>query len=639
MPSLETLLWYARRLSRMSPAELKHRVREQAHRRQDRGRRFAWAEFGRWDGPVTGLPGFSPARVRGLAEAAGPWAEAAADGRFILLSQAWPPPAAARWWEGGVWFVDPVSGGRWPGAERFAFDVAYRHAHDRGDVKFVWELNRLQFLPAMALGGRAEAAWEVFDGWMAANPPYQGINWTGGIEAASRLASVLALQAIAPRADAGALRAFVEAHASWIDRYPSRFSSANNHRVAELAALFLSAVCAPDMPDAARYARHSRAGLEAEALFQFHADGIGAEQSPTYAAYSLEWFALAGVAADGLGAPLSATLKDRLTLAADALSAFLDDGARTPRIGDDDEGRVLALTQGPEDDYPRSVAALVNRWLGRPVQGGVRPLELRDGLAAGLETPATTPGDGAVSFPLGGYSLWRTPTARGTALLVFDHAPLGFLSIAAHGHADALAIWLHWGEEAVLADAGTYLYHSGGADRDRFRGTAAHNTLSLEGEDQSRIAGAFNWSAHAGSRLVSGGDETTMTAEHDGYRRRFGLIHRRAVSLHGAAEGLLYDVDDRLIGAASRPGLRWASGFTLGPGVQAEVIGGEATLTTAAGRKLTLTARGAVWTVGTAPYSPAFNRREDTVRLELSGLVDARADDGLVSAVGIRLSI
>jgi hypothetical protein len=75
---------------------------------------------------------------------------------------------------------------------------------------------------------------------------------------------------------------------------------------------------------------------------------------------------------------------------------------------------------------------------------------------------------------------------------VFDHGPLGYLSIAAHGHAVARALWLDVANRPVLVDAGTWLYHGGGADRDALRMTAAHNTVLIEGQSQSLPAGAFN---------------------------------------------------------------------------------------------------------------------------------------------------
>jgi hypothetical protein len=40
-----------------------------------------------------------------------------------------------------------------------------------------------------------------------------------------------------------------------------------------------------------------------------------------------------------------------------------------------------------------------------------------------------------------------------------DHGPLGFLSVAAHGHADALSLEVRCGGVDVLADPGTYCYH------------------------------------------------------------------------------------------------------------------------------------------------------------------------------------
>jgi hypothetical protein len=498
----------------------------------------------------------------------------------------------------------------------------------------VREVNRLQFLPAMALGGEADAAWDALDGWMDANPPYQGINWTGGIEAASRLVSLLALIRIAspPESLAVRVRAFVAAHARWIDRYPSRFSSANNHRVAELTALFLCAVCAPGLPHAARYGRETRAELEREVLLQFHSDGIGAEQSPTYAAYSLEWFALAGIAAETFGIPFSEPYRARVRKAAEALVWMLDDQGLAPRIGDDDEGRVLSLTLGLERDYPRSVAALALRWLGERAPATGSAIELRDGLAVRTVPVIDSAPFGLKVFESGGYSVSRRPTSRGTAVLIFDHAPLGLLSIAAHGHADALAVWLSWGEEVIFADAGTFLYHSGDVWRDQFRGTAFHNTLAIEDRNQSRIAGAFNWSAHANAHLVDHSPDA-ITADHDGYVGEFGLTHRRSVTFSDNA----YSVSDKLLGQAKRSGLGWSAGFTLAPGVATDFEGQTVSLKTDGGRRATLRFNGAKPQPKVGHYSDAFNRRQEVVRIELTGGVDTRGADSTVLTMQIVL--
>src|SRR5204862_920481 len=93
---------------------------------------------------------------------------------------------------------------------------------------------------------------------------------------------------------------------------------------------------------------------------------------------------------------------------------------------------------------------------------------------------------------------------------------------AAHGHADALAFTLSMGENEVLADPGTYSYHTDKEWRDYFRGTAAHNTVRIDGEDQSVAGGNFLWLKHARARCThweQGAATERFVGEHDGYTR------------------------------------------------------------------------------------------------------------------------
>ena len=462
---------------------------------------------------------------------------------------------------------------------------------------------------------------------MAANPPYRGVNWTSGVEIATRLVSLFVALALCgappPKELEARLLGFVNAHAKWLMRYPSLFSSSNNHRVSELAGLFLAGLCAPDLPDASTWRDVGRKGLEEQAQRQFHTDGVGVEQSPTYAAYSLEWFILAGTSAEAAGRPFSGAYRSRLALATEHLAWFLDEAGVPPRIGDDDEGRVLQIGQEQEPRYVASVVAAAQRWLGLPeIVSGRRDPALRDVLTpAPVQAPEPMPAPtGFSTFPEGGYSIWRQPTARGLLLLAMDHGPLGFLAIAAHGHADALSVWLRWGTEPILTDAGTYLYHAGGDERDRFRGTSAHNTLMVERTDQSRISGPFNWSRHAQSRLLRSGS-TEVVAQHDGYLRRYGLIHRRALVFEPARILII----DSLLGQARRSKTAWSLGYTLDPAVAVEIEGARARVTTPQGRIVVMTSQGidgeatSQWQDVEGLYSPAFNARRPARRLELSG--------------------
>jgi hypothetical protein len=119
---------------------------------------------------------------------------------------------------------------------------------------------------------------------------------------------------------------------------------------------------------------------------------------------------------------------------------------------------------------------------------------------------------------------------------VFDCGPLGWGRIAAHGHADALAVTLSAGGRPLLVDPGTYAYHTSAAWRHYFRSTLAHNTVTLDGLDQSVSGGNFLWLRKATARTVEadlGAPDTVqrVLGEHDGYARLPDpAIHRRQVA-------------------------------------------------------------------------------------------------------------
>jgi Heparinase II/III-like protein len=127
--------------------------------------------------------------------------------------------------------------------------------------------------------------------------------------------------------------------------------------------------------------------------------------------------------------------------------------------------------------------------------------------------------------------------------MVADAGPLGYLSIAAHGHADALAFTLSAAGRPLLVDPGTYAYHTERDWRDHFRGTAAHNTVCVDGLDQSEIGGNFMWLRKAQAtlhevRLDPSGD--VWDASHDGYARLPDPVrHRRRIEVHHDARRIV----------------------------------------------------------------------------------------------------
>lgn len=532
--------WYWNRLRSMSPPEIAHRFVEQAKKSQSRKMTEGWRCFA--SGALTAvpmLPGLAEsvdAAPAALREDAARAAAGFISGNFTALGVTWPTFTMTDA-QSSIWHLDPVTGRHWP-SDRYCFDVSYRGATEMGDVKYAWEFSRLQFLQPLALDARLSGNVEslafverAIASWHASNIPFKGIGWSSGIELGLRVISLLVVTSLVGDRLSISTRQRIEeilrSHAYWISRYPSRFSSANNHLIAEAAALYLIGTTCPFVKNAERLKMHAEAVLVREAQLQILADGVAAEQSPTYGALTSELLLLCSFVAKRRGASMPDIVARRLAAFAEWIFWLAEPSGIVPAIGDDDEGRVLTLGQD-EPGYATSVAAAIAGFTGHGDRVPPYTPTLRNTLAPPV-VPAPAP-TGTRRFPQGGYTVHRVAASIcPAATLVIDHAPLGYLAIAAHGHADALSFTLAVDGKPLFVDPGTYLYHSGYQWRDWFRNTRAHNTVSVEGAEQSIISGAFNWSHKARTRLdrLENASDTLVLASHDGYEGRFGVRHVR----------------------------------------------------------------------------------------------------------------
>ena len=643
------LRWYSSRLRSMSLREVVYRFGERGKRVASRFQRPDFAQFLEDSEALPKIPGLA-AGIQELADSSNvseTWqvvAEQVKAGRPVVLGQQWPAVSAAE-----KWHVDPVSGKIWP-RDKHCFSIPYRHVSEYGDVKYVWDLNRLQHLqPIAALAvvsdreDLARVCIDELESWIEANRPFDGINWVSGIELALRVVSILLVVTVlgADAFSASQRQRILEtlaAHAYWLMRYPSRFSSANNHLVAEASALYILGRLVPGLRSASSYADYGRRVLSREAFLQILEDGVGAEQSPAYAAFTLEWLSLCREIGRRTDDPFPKTYDRRLIAGGQFLRWITDSRGRQPRIGDDDEGRVLF--GGEEGDgYVNSIMGCLAATLGRSELVPPATTEhLRHGFFG--SPPAASPGPSGVRrFPSGGYTVLRWEGANTEGVWVFDHGPLGYLSIAAHGHADTLAVWLHLNGRPVIVDAGTYLYHSGGLWRDHFRGTGAHNTLMINSLDSSRISGPFNWSEKAVANVTSSSDDSErwyIEAEHSGYEKAFALRHRRR--LERTAQGV-FVLTDTLVGSG---GDRHVSiGFLIHPDLQLDEIDTGWAIEVDAGTRCEIRhegpLHGALHEGEVTPkcgwYSPRFGKKKPAARLVFSGRLSPQQTSRIVVTV------
>lgn len=573
--------WYLRRLSRMGPQEIAGRVSDTVRRR-------------RWRSAPPDCPSVTGARFTAVLPA-GALSAVPADAAKRLVAEADRLMDGHAEFFGVVrddmadpdWWRDPKTGRRAPAG--YAFDVPYRSEDAVGDIKQIWEPSRhhhlTQLAAAYALTGNeryAERVAEHLRSWWEANPPLRGVHWISGIELGIRLLSWVWVRRLLDGWPGAAelfegnpvARNQIWHHQRWLAAFPSRGSSANNHVIAEDAGQF-AAACAFDwFPESARWRAAALRSLDGQLRANTFGSGLNRELATEYHGLVLELGLAALAEADAAGVPVPATTRLVLLRMTDALAAVVDNRLRPPRQGDADDGHGL-IVDGAGTDRWASLLATGDAVFGRlDWWPEVTATDVRTPLLAALAKPArlsvTRPASRPAHFADAGMTILRGPEEIWCRC---DGGPHGFLSIAAHAHADALSVEVRHDGVDVLADPGTYCYHGQPEWRRYFRSTLGHNTLELDGADQSVSGGPFLWTRHARTRVLTAdtsGEVARWSAEHDGYQ---GSVHRRRVELTAESQEL------RLVDEVSGPNRAVRLAFHLGPAITADLVGNRARLT------------------------------------------------------------
>jgi uncharacterized heparinase superfamily protein len=369
-------------------------------------------------------------------------------------------------------------------------------------------------LAVAARRGRSTAAAllsTLVDDWLRAHPIDASDAWHPFV-ASERLISWLVAADLLPDLRPRLRRPIVQ-HALFVERH-LEFDVAGNHLLKNLVALLLAG-CAFDGPASERWRARASTGLGVELERQVLPDGGHYERSPMY----------------------------HVLVLADLLAGLFPAGRRELPIA----VPLAAAVRGMQS---------AARTLIHP--DGNIPL-FNDAVLGEAPLPAQVIGPSTVAvacLPRTGYATLRL--AEG--VLFADCGPPGPDDLPAHVHADALSFELSVGQRRVFVNAGV-LDYSPGPMRDALRGTAAHNTVQVDGQEQSEVWAAFR----VGRRARVGLHQctpSTLVASHDGYAR-LGVSHERRID---AVPGVGWRIQDLLIGrgahrAQSRlrlhPSLTW----------------------------------------------------------------------------------
>lgn len=488
------------------------------------------------------------------------------------------------------WHADFVSGYVWDGGIYYKdlVPILEREFGRGRDVKIPWELSRCQHLPALG-----QAAWLTGDpryydefraqvtDWIRANRPPFGVNWACTMDVAIRAVNWIWAYALfrdevlQDLPFASLLFRSLFAHGRYVAaNLENGTGVTSNHYLADLAGLLFLGVLFRGSPEADAWKGTAIAEIAREIEIQTWPDGADWEASTAYHRLVTEIALTALLLMERSGFRLPA-LRERVAGMLEYLAHYSKPDGLAPQIGDNDDGRLQILGEYDADrrDHRHLLAVAGAAWGDARLFGLAGPRWEEavwfcgpDAVARLLEREAPAP-PGSRLFPHAGVAVLR----HGDVYALIDAGPVGLGGRGAHAHNDTLAVEIQAAGRDLIVDPGTGGYTRDLEQRRRFRATAAHNTVRVDGEeinplpdDPFALPGVDRPSIR---RFVSRRGFDLVEAEHRGYLRLPDpVLHRRLLLLNKRTRRIL--IEDHLEGRGPH---RLEFFFHLAPGTEAFV--------------------------------------------------------------------
>ncbi len=375
------------------------------------------------------------------------------------------------------------------------------------DIKYPWELSRLQHFPRLSLAYRITGRKKYLDAlkdqtedWIRFNPVGFGPNWACTMDISIRAANMAYAYAILgdvqhdePFAveltrNLVAHGRFIANHLEWSEELTG------NHYTADLAGLsVLGSILAPSVYEAEDWIDFARDELAMEIKKQIYPDGWDFEASTTYHRLVLECFLIAAIFLDRAGKRMEKDYQNCLCRMGKFVRDITMPDGSFPLIGDNDSGLFMSLQ--PADlsnlNYIMALAAAVTG------DSSLKPLDHAElqvpeiiwlageagWVSWGEMRPAERPS--TALYPDGGLFILRS--SGHFDMLTFRLGPVGQKGNGGHAHNDQLSVTMWFDSRQIVVDPGTACYTSDPVKRNFYRSTNNHATISIDGEEQSRF--------------------------------------------------------------------------------------------------------------------------------------------------------
>ncbi|MBZ5704169.1 MAG: oligosaccharide flippase family protein [Acidobacteriia bacterium] len=435
-----------------------------------------------------------------------------------------------------------------------------------GNTSWRWDLNRHSFFLTLATSYyyTRDASYlrklvELWADWIERNPAGRGEAWKHPFEVAARLQNWIwayFLLLYSGRVTEVALEKFATAlreHGTYLN-FNLEYHWPNNHLLLEAKALYEYALLFPQFSETKKHVVRARRVLQREVMRQVLADGAHSELCSMYHRILASELNELVLLCQRNRAPLAPEVEQRVERLVEFSRALLREDGSVPLLGDSAMEDVQIRFDLARQDYSD-----LNYWLRQPQRDATQ--DRGSGRAPELRI-----------FPEAGYAFMRGGEGNGRFHLTFDFGRFSRCAAANHAHCDALSFELYAGGRALLIDPGAYLpWGDGGQWARYFRSTSAHNTLVVDGKEQSELCVYADVQQEARTQLLgysAAGDAASVSADCTPYWAvDEGICHRREICCD--ADGTLH-IRDQVAGSG-RHHLEWS--FHLAPSVELEETG------------------------------------------------------------------
>lgn len=415
----------------------------------------------------------------------------------------------------------------------FSKYMNFKGTDNIGDVRCSWEINRHLFFPYLALLYKKNRNLEylnliinLFKDWKNKNRYLNGINWNSSMEVAIReynwLITTFILKDIKEAYDLceDLLKGIAFSNKYVVENF-SLFSSANNHLILEAAISSLIGVAFKDAFNKDWFKEGNKI-LSDEIPKQFHKDGVNKEQALHYQGFVTDMMLQYNSVMKKIG---EKPIHEDLIKKSVEFIGNLRANRLNVDFGDSDDAKIL-LIDNYKYNYYDYLLSFGSAYYDEKF---IDDINWYDEIMLFIKRKNISKihnYNEVALYEEGGYAIINSEKSS----LIFDFGELGFGSLAAHGHADALMFIYSHGNKRFFVDSGTYIYNIKNEKRNFYRGTEAHNTLIYNYKDQSTILGPFLWGKKAEAKLLNKNiskDRVILQAEHYGYSPN---IHKRKIS-------------------------------------------------------------------------------------------------------------